>query len=590
MNGSDVVVAVEDRLAAVDAVLDARGIDRVRAAVVGLVVMGLLARLFALGGRVAHFDEARVGYWILHFMETGEFHYRFAIHGPFVQHVNTAVFSALGVNDVTLRLVVALIGALLPLSVLLLREHLRDGEVVVAAAFLAANPIVLYYSRFFRSTIPVATFCFLAFALLVRYYDTRRLRYFHAGILALALAFTAKENAVVYVLVWLGAGALILDHELFRPRASETGFQRIGAVWTRTVRDRNLRDVLPRAVGHLLLSGAIFAAVILFFYAPRAGSPGGVGLYNALGNPGLFPEVVSATIDDIVEGYAWWFGDAGRTGSGQPLAEQYVEFFRQMVTVLAGYAGPLVALAVVGTLIERFASDSPRNLVMFSAYWGFVSVLGYPLGTDIFGAWIAVNAVVPLAIPAAVGAGVLYRWAKAARADEDWVSVGIVGFLSLLVVGQVLLTGAGSVYANPASAENDLVQFGQPGDDIRPTMRDVGTLAAGNDGTDVLFFGPALSNTRDEAMEPDCANVRETLPLQWYLTREDASADCTVTEFRLRQQLSASPPPVVITLERNASTVAAELPDYERRLLLIHTSGERMAFFLDTDRLGGARE
>jgi hypothetical protein len=34
--------------------------------------------------------------------------------------------------------------------------------------------------------------------------------------------------------------------------------------------------------------------------------------------------------------------------------------------------------------------------------------------------------------------------------------------------------------------------------------------------------------------------------------------------------------------------VAAELPGYERRLLLIHTTGERMAFFLDTDRLNAS--
>ena len=179
------------------------------------------------------------------YVETGDFHYRYIIHGPFVQHVDHLVFSLFGANDFTLRLVVAVVGAALPLVVLLFREHLDGTELVVAALFLAGNPILLYYSRFFRSTVPVAVFAFAAFGFAVRYWDTRRARYLYGFSVLLALAFTAKENAAVYVLVWLGASGLLLDHELFRPRSAATGTEVLRDWWDRNVRRRELLREVP---------------------------------------------------------------------------------------------------------------------------------------------------------------------------------------------------------------------------------------------------------------------------------------------------------------------------------------------------------
>jgi uncharacterized protein (TIGR03663 family) len=567
---------VDDRLSAV-------GLDRVTAAVWGLVVAGLLARLVALGARVAHFDEGRVGYWIGRYVETGDFHYRYIIHGPFVQHVDHLVFSLFGANDFTLRLVVAVVGAALPLVVLLFREHLDGTELVVAALFLAGNPILLYYSRFFRSTVPVAVFAFAAFGFAVRYWDTRRARYLYAFSVLLALAFTAKENAAVYVLVWLGASGLLLDHELFRPRSAATGTEVLRDWWDRNVRRRELRRDLPRFLGHVVVMVLLFAAVILFFYAPRAGSPGGVGLYNAVGNPGLFPEVVDATVADLEEGYGYWFGGATESGHRSSLVDKYVGFSERLVGTLATYAAVLVGFAVAGFLKERFASANPRNLVMFASYWGAVSFVGYPLGTDIYGPWLAVNVVVPLTIPAAVALATVLRWGRDALAREDSVSLAVAVFVVVLTVSQMAFLGVSSAYASPLDDEN-MVQYAQPGDDMKPALREMGAAAADTDGTDVLLYGSYFVSdgaNPDSEYQPACANWFQSLPLPWYFQVHDATVDCARTVGEIAEDGDA--PPVVITRRSELENVSAAVPEYETRTYQLRRYGTEVTIFVDPE-------
>jgi uncharacterized protein (TIGR03663 family) len=203
-------------LGAVSDLLDRYGLDWVRLAVVDVAILALVLRVFELGGRVAHWDEARVGFWILEYMQTGNFQYRPIIHGPFYHHINRLVFEVFGVSDFNMRLVVAIAGGLFPLTALLFRERLRDSEVVALAVFLAVNPVLLYYSRFMRGDPLVAMFMFTAFALFVRLADTGDRDYLYGGVAFVALGFTVKENALIYVVTWLGATALLVDHRLFR--------------------------------------------------------------------------------------------------------------------------------------------------------------------------------------------------------------------------------------------------------------------------------------------------------------------------------------------------------------------------------------
>lgn len=60
-----------------------------------LAAFALALRVVDLGTRVAHWDEGRVAYWVLRYLETGVWSYRPIIHGPFVQHAARLSFELL---------------------------------------------------------------------------------------------------------------------------------------------------------------------------------------------------------------------------------------------------------------------------------------------------------------------------------------------------------------------------------------------------------------------------------------------------------------------------------------------------------------
>ena len=449
-------------------------------ALVVVVVFALLARLAFLDARTVHWDEARVAHWVVHYNEFGHFAYRPIVHGPLVQHVDQVLVSALGTTDFAIRLPVALVGTALPATAYLFRDHLDRDEVVAMALFLAANSVLLYYSRFMRSDVLVATFMLAGLGVLVRYYDTRRVRYLYAfGALA-ALGFAAKENAVIYILTWVGAGALLLDVGLHRPHTGWTGLERLrnsrlgrlghllaGLLLVPVDGGSALRSRLrtPRATArrylrfaaHVVGATLVFVAVVVFLFAPRGDGLAGIyltevppnqptvalGLWEAVGRPLAFPGYVLDVLSYAGWEYVSWFG-RGTASAEESVIETYVTFFGQYLEVLLLNATAVGVFALFGFFHERYARARSRNLVMLAGYAGLASVVGYPLGTDIFGAWIVVHTVVALSVPAAVGIARVYRWGRAAAPRGDPVSaVLFAGPALALAYGVAQLLAAG---------------------------------------------------------------------------------------------------------------------------------------------------
>jgi uncharacterized protein (TIGR03663 family) len=575
--------------------LAARVPDVARA--VGLVsAVAFLLRLPVLGSRVAHFDEGRVAYWALHYHETGEISYRYIVHGPLVQYADAALFGLVGVSDAVARLPVAVVGGLLPLSALLFRERLRDEEVVALAVLLACNPVLVYYSRFLRSTLLVAAFSFVAFGTLVRAVDTRRVRYVYAAAGFVALAFAAKENAIVYLLVWIGAGALLVDHELFRPHTTDRGVDVVRR-WGRTAATTLRRPARHhrRLAAHAVGVAAVVLAVTLFFFAPRTGSvdptPTAVGLWDAPARPRLAPALIDATATDVGRGLSYWFGGTTEPGCHkESVVTAYVCFLGRFLETLAVAAGPLTVFALGGVLVERYATPRPRAVVLFAAYWGLVSVVGYPLGTDIYGAWITVNALVPLAVPAAVGLGFVYRRGRSALAAGDRVRAGVVAVALLLVVGQVGATAATTSYLHPQSADNPLVQYAQPTDDVRPILD---RIVETDGDPDVVLYGETFVAAGSESpIPPGCADLQRALPLQWYFARADVDVTCVTDRAALAERVAADRPALVVAASADADPLRAGFEGYERRTAELRAPGRETVFLVDgrsTDGNASAR-
>jgi predicted membrane-bound mannosyltransferase len=554
-----------------------RGSNGVVLAVVGVTIAALLARVVFLGARPAHYDEARVAYWALYAQEEGHFAYRSIVHGPFVQHADRWLFGLVDPTDFTMRIPVAIVGGLFPLSALLFRDRLRAEETVALSLLLAFNPVLLYYSRFMRSDVLVAAFMFTALGMLVRLLDRRNPRYLYGAVLFLALGIASKENSAIYLLTWVGAGALVLDRALDAPGSDRSGVQRLSE-WGLSARTRSRqllgadpgekRRVLGYA-GHGLAALALFGLLWLFMFAPRGdglygmvtnptGTPS-IGLWEAVGDPGKWFPLVDATWSQFAGEYLEWGDKAGEVDYLSRLSGALFDG-------LLGVSPALILLAVAGFVRERYAAAEGRVLVFFLCYAGAASLLGYPLGLSIGGGWKWNNAhiLVPLALPAAVGLGVFYRWGREAFADDDPVDMVLTALILLLVITSVAWSGLTHVYTNPQHESNELVQFAQPYDDLDPmyeTLQD----ASDSDGLDAIVYSETgeWEVIRHHSMvnagggdqywnvRPACTDLSVFLPAHWYFETADVNATCETRPDVLKQRVDQTNVPVVVTKVRD---------------------------------------
>jgi len=598
------------------------GRRRALRAVLTITALALAARFVALGARIFHWDEGRVGYWILRYHETGEFAYRPIVHGPFLFVVNNWVFSVpgLGATDFSARLIVAVVGGLLPLSAWLLRDRLRDAEVVALALVLAVNPLLVYYSRFMRNDVLVGAFAFAALACFVRALDRGDARLLYPAAALLGLAFTTKENAVVYLLCFLGAGALLVDHRLYRrARGGASVVDVVRSEWRTAAAYRlaswggSVRRGLGLAVAHLVAVVVVFFAVVAFFYAPRP------ALWQAFAAPGRLQGVVeSATVGSWESFIDLWVSGSHQNHDYLPFLYDYLE------TLLFGAPFVLV-FAVVGFVADGYgavADDTPgsRGLVAFAAYWGAVSVLGYPVATDIRAPWAAAHAVIPLAVPAAVGVATLARRVRTAVSRSRAADVGAdsggndavralraawtpsAALAALLLCGAVAgVVAANATYTNSTddAEAGAVIQWAQPENDLKETLTLVRGVARVTDGTDVLFVGThAPGNPSDVrfhvADEGSLAQPRPggpswhtRLPLPWYLERYGAEVTSTPPDDKT---LGSNPPPVVIAASWDEDDIGRQLTGYSRHRHDFRLWNDEIVVFVEDDTLERARE
>lgn len=256
----------------------------------------------------------------------------------------------------------------------------------------------------------------------------------------------------------------------------------------------------------------------------------------------------------------------------------------------------LVVLAVGGFLADGYAGER-RDLVAFTGYWGLVSVIGYPVATDIQAPWIGYHIVLPLAIPAAVGVGALVRLGVESLAHED--QAGVV--LSLLV----LSAAAGGVvvptvdyWNSTAEEDKQVLQWAQPGNDLKGTMEKVDAVARENEGVDVLFYSSKTPNgaetvfyvTNESNMStppPEGPAWHSRLPLPWYLERAGANVSSTPPNTPAAEAM-ADAPPVVIAHDWNKSDLSPHLDGYVVYEHDFRLWGNHIVVFIDRDAMRAA--
>ena len=513
--------------------------DRRTTLAVGVVtLLALVVRLVELGARVAHQDEARVAYWAYRYMENGVYWYRPVVHGPFITIVDSWVFSLIGASDFSMRLVVALIGGLLPLAALLFRRRLRDSETVALSVVLAAAPLFVYYSRFYRNDLLLAGFMLVAFGCFVRAIDDRRPALVYLGVAFFALAFTTKENAVIYAVTWVGATALLVDRRLLIHRVREADIGPTIADLRGRVR-YGVREWWPHAV-FLFVE---FLAIIVFFYAPRGEA---AGAQPTVGDTLADPTLLAGLVREATLGS--WTAFVGHWGAGN--SGSYLSAAGALWPALQTGALFVLVFAVVGFLLDRYTGERPRDVVAFTFYWGFASALGYPIAVANPFPWEVIHVAVPLVVPAAVGVAAVGRVALQGLRDaggldalregsptlnRDALAGLLAGLVLVMVAAHTGLAVYDTSFENDQNPDNALVQYAQSSSEMKPLLGELQEVIRTNDGTDVLYYGDNPDFDGDELAGNESAddsppadlNWFRRLPLSWYFEADGAVSNST---------------------------------------------------------------
>lgn len=424
---------------------------------------------------------------------------------------------------------------------------------VALALVLTLNPLLLYFSRFFRSDVPLATFMLVALGCGLRAAATGRTRYVYAGSAALACGFAAKENAILYPVAWAGAAGVV---GLF-------------VLWQATAPRERLAGWLRRGVGGarsfapaLGLASVEFLALLVVLYAPRAGEDG-VGFWTMFDRPAVAPEVVAqALVGSAEKLVSTWV-------TGGHHSHPYAPFLGHYLAVLAVTALPTIALAGYGIRTSRGAARG--RLAAFGGWWGLASVVGYPYATDIKAPWLAVHAVVAFAVPAALGLAALYQRGKKSLGRQDSRTVRRVALVCLLMGGQVAGVAVLTSYTHPPLEANFVAQGAQPGGDLRPVLGEVERIAERNQGEDVLYYGRfATKNEQVNAAPPAGPGWYRRLPFSWYT----AAYGANVTNARAASGIGPNPPPVVIAPAPAREELAGRLDGYVAREYAMTRIGE----------------
>ena len=173
-----------------------------------LLAFALLVRVWGLGDRPPHHDEAVHAHFADVLITQHAYRYDPTYHGPLLFYTMGALFLALGESLSVARLYPALAGVALAALPLVLRRRIGARAAWWSGLLLAASPSFVYYSRFARNDVPVALFTAAALVLLVLVRRRGGAVIPWVGVLA-ALHAISKETFYVTCPLLAGGGAAV---------------------------------------------------------------------------------------------------------------------------------------------------------------------------------------------------------------------------------------------------------------------------------------------------------------------------------------------------------------------------------------------
>jgi uncharacterized protein (TIGR03663 family) len=351
-----------------------------------VILFALLIRLFDLGERVFHHDESVHASFTLKLLETGQYRYDPAYHGPFLFHSTAVVFHFLGINDTTARLIPAFFGVAAILLLFLLKKELGERGVLWSAFLISFSPSMVYFSRFFRNDM-IIVFCTLATVIggiryLENLHSPKRYPYIILAASSLAVAVSSKENAYLVILIF---GAYAGIYSLYR-FYSDWKKEKLSLKRTFFLKILAISPFLPE----ILLSGTLFIFIVMLFYTSLFRTP--------------------ETLFSIVErAFSHWMAMHRIERIGGP--------FYFYIPILLVYESPILIFGTAGIVHFLIKKGKNFSFFLFLSYWAVASLLLYSYLQEKV-PWLVVHIVLPFGILAGAYLGDFFSRAPGRRQEN----------------------------------------------------------------------------------------------------------------------------------------------------------------------------
>mgnify|MGYP002022358317 CR=1 FL=1 len=160
-----------------------------------IFIISLVSRFLLLGDRAIHHDESLHAYYSWAYANGNGFTHNPLMHGPLLFHLNAFLFFIFGDSDYILRVAPAIFGCILTFIPILFIKLIGRRAAIFSSLIILFSPIMLYYSRFARNDIIIATITLILAYLLFSYiYSSKKNNYLFIFSIFLSLGFCVKET------------------------------------------------------------------------------------------------------------------------------------------------------------------------------------------------------------------------------------------------------------------------------------------------------------------------------------------------------------------------------------------------------------
>lgn len=423
---------------------------------VGLMLIAAFSRLWDLGSRAFHHDEAIHAYFSNYFLKTGNYTttpgfgggYDPTYHGPFLYHIVALMYFLFGVNDATARLAPALFGIALIGLCWLFRPFIGRVAAMIAAFLLIISPSISYYSRSLRHDIFALFGLSLLFVCILWFMRTHQSKWVYLGSLGLIIAYSSHELTYIVALIFILFLALAYFlYPRFAARAMSGDNIRAG--------DEQVNPV-----------GSALAALRARPWTLLGGALIFLGIYTLLFTNMLTkPQLIAS---GLVEGIKYWLSQQGVNRGAQPV--WYYLLLMPIYEPLALLGG----LATLGYMIVRWVRGSAdvrqrddldivnpapqdeygvpypsmvgmRGLTLaFLAFWSIGAFISFSIAGERL-PWLNMQIAMPFTLLASAGLGMIIsrlQWSEVRKGGGAFLSVAVVLFVFALIVFIAYLNGS----------------------------------------------------------------------------------------------------------------------------------------------------